>query len=94
VAIEALTSEKGIRHHNIAFMDVPSASSLLSAGRNNDLEQPGVSQPGEKPEPMASARRWLRMTDRKTERQFLRLIATLWQQMRDGWLRGAMPDFC
>jgi hypothetical protein len=34
------------------------------------------------------------MTDRKTERQFLRLMATLWQQMRDGWLRGAKPYCC
>ena len=32
--------------------------------------------------------RWVAMTGRKIATQFLRLIATLWRTMRDGWLRG------
>jgi hypothetical protein len=38
--------------------------------------------------------RWVAMTGRKIATQFLRLIATLWRTMRDGWLRGAVPDCC
>jgi hypothetical protein len=45
-------------------------------------------------QPAAAPPRWVRMTGRKTEAQFLRLIATFWRQMRDGWIRGAVPDCC